>query len=164
MAMWFCGLSAITSGSRTLYALARDHGTPASTLLRGVSLKHQTPVASIWAMTIAALAAMVWSGAIPVVTSLSTVALYVAYVIPIVLGFRNRTWHNAAVWNLGKYSQLVHAIAIGYTVLVCIVLVMPPNQLAGQTLAGLLCLLGVLYRVEARKKYKGPDWANRAHS
>jgi len=164
MAMWFCGLSAITSASRTLYALARDNGTPLSATFRSVSAKHQTPVASIWAVSIAALAAMAWSGAIPVVTSLSTVALYVAYVIPIMLGFRDRQWHNAAVWNLGRYSPFVHALAIGYTVLVCIVLVMPPNQLAGQTLAGLLCFLGVLYRVEARKKYKGPDWAHRTHS
>jgi amino acid transporter len=161
MAMWFCGLSAITSGSRTLYALARDNGTPLSAWLRSVSPVHQTPVPAIWVTSAAALAAMAWSGAIPVVTSLSTVALYVAYLIPIALGFRDRTWHLAAVWHLGRYSRFVHGVAIGYTVLVCIVLVMPPNQLAGQTLIALLCLLAVLYRVEARKKYSGPTWARR---
>jgi len=50
-------------------------------------------------------------------------------------------------------------VAIGYTVLVCIVLVMPPNQLAGQTLAGILLLLAALYLMQARHKYKGPEWA-----
>jgi hypothetical protein len=28
MAMWFCGVACITSASRALYSLARDHGTP----------------------------------------------------------------------------------------------------------------------------------------
>jgi hypothetical protein len=36
---------------------------------------------------------------------------------------------------------------------------MPPNQLAGQTFLAVLCLLAVVYRVEASKKYGGPHWA-----
>src|SRR5205085_2206362 len=43
MAMWFCGLSAITSCSRSLFSLARDGGTPLSTRLRNVSPRHGTP-------------------------------------------------------------------------------------------------------------------------
>lgn len=158
MAMWFCGLSAITSASRTLFSLARDNGTPMSHSLKSVSAKHGTPIVAIWCVTLAALAAMAWSGAIAVVTSLSTVALYIAYLIPIILGVRKKGWRKEAVWTLGKWGPTVNAIAIGYTVLVCFILVMPPNQLAGQTLVGVLCLLAVLYRVEAKKKYKGPDW------
>ncbi|MBS1823897.1 MAG: amino acid permease [Acidobacteria bacterium] len=159
MAMWFCGLSAITSASRTLFALARDNGTPMSSYIASVNAKHGTPGPAIWAITITAMAGMAWSGAIPIVTSFSTVALYVAYLIPIVLGVGKQEWRKEAVWNLGKYSSVVHAVAIGYTVLVCIVLVMPPNQLAGQTLAGILLLLVLLYLTQARHKYKGPEWA-----
>lgn len=159
MAMWFCGLSAITSASRTLFALARDHGTPAAALLASVNAKHGTPGAAIWAITITAMAAMAWSGAIPVVTSFSTVALYVAYLIPIVLGVRKPHWREEAIWNLGKYSRFVHAVAIGYTVVVCLVLVMPPNELAGKTMAGILLTLTALYFLQARHRYKGPEWA-----
>src|SRR5262249_48628001 len=36
MAMWFCGLSCITSASRAVYALARDGGTPFPGRLRSV--------------------------------------------------------------------------------------------------------------------------------
>jgi len=161
MAMWFCGLSTITSASRTLFALARDHGTPVPEWLRTVHPRHGTPGPSIWVITCAALAAMAWSGAIPVVTSLSTVSLYVAYLIPIVLSLRREGWREQALWRLGRYGRWVNFIAIGYTVLVCIVLVMPPNQLAGQTFLAVLFLLAVVYRVEARKKYSGPEWAGR---
>lgn len=159
MAMWFCGLSAITSASRTLYALARDHGTPMAGWMASVNAKHGTPGPAIWAISISAMAAMAWSGAIPIVTSFSTVALYVAYLIPVVLGAGKQEWRQEAVWNLGRYSRFVHAVAIGYTVVVCIVLMMPPNQLAGQTLAGILLLLTTLYLMQARHKYKGPEWA-----
>ncbi|MGH9674824.1 MAG: amino acid permease, partial [Bryobacteraceae bacterium] len=84
MAMWFCGLSCIASASRAVYSLARDHGTPWSPLLRRVNARHGTPGPAIWLVVILSLAAMLWTGAIPVVTSLSTVALYVAYIVPVI--------------------------------------------------------------------------------
>src|SRR5262249_33239608 len=48
MAMWFCGLSAVTWCSRVIFAFARDNGLPASSLLRRVSRRHQTPGSAIW--------------------------------------------------------------------------------------------------------------------
>ena len=165
IAMWFCGLSCVTSASRALFSLARDHGTPASAWLRRVNPKHGTPGPAIWMIVVASLAAMLWTGAIPIVTSLSTVALYVAYVVPVALGLRARlggsNWPTEAVWNLGRWGVAVNVIATVYTAFICVVLVMPPNQLAGATFAGLLVILVVLYAVEARKKYKGPEWSHR---
>ena len=55
----------------------------------------------------------------------------------------------------------MNVVATVYTAFICVVLVMPPNQLAGATFAGLLVILVVLYAVEARKKYKGPEWSHR---
>lgn len=161
MAMWFCGLASVTSASRTLYSLARDRGTPFSSFLRRVNATHGTPGAAIWVTVFAAMAAMAWSGAIPVVTSISTVALYAAYLIPIVLALkarRSRQWQREAVWTLGKWGTAVNVAAISYTVVICIVLVMPPNELAGTTMVALLCFLGVLYRAETRRKFTGPEW------
>jgi amino acid transporter len=164
MAMWFCGLASITSVSRTMFALARDKGTPFHAWLSSVSVKHGTPGPAIWISAFVALPLMAWSGAIPVITSMSTVALYVAYLIPIILSLRRRDWRKDAVWNLGRFGPFINAIAIGYTVVVCIVLVMPPNELAGRTLLGILFLLAALYRMEARKKYSGPEWARKQHA
>src|SRR5947209_3639962 len=47
MAMWFCGLSAVTWSSRTIYAFARDGGLPGSRLWKRVS-RHSTPAPAIW--------------------------------------------------------------------------------------------------------------------
>jgi amino acid transporter len=163
MAMWFCGLSCITSASRGLYSLARDEGTPASRLLRTVNPAHGTPAAAIWAIVAASVAAMIWTKAVPVVTSLSTVALYLAYVIPVAFGLRARyagsDWPKSAVWSLGRFGPAINIVAIVYAVFICFVLVMPPNELAGETLAGLLLALSMLYVGIARRRYKGPKWS-----
>jgi amino acid transporter len=165
MAMWFCGLSAITSASRAVFSLARDNGTPLAGWLKSVNAKHGTPGPAIWLIALSSLGAMAWTKAIPVVTSLSTVALYVAYIVPVILGLRARyrgsTWPRQAPWTLGRYGWLVNAIAIGYTIIVCIVLVMPPNELAGYTFLGLVAFLILLYVVEARRKYAGPEWSRK---
>jgi len=160
MAMWFCGLSCVTSASRAVYSLARDNGMPLSDLFKRVNPKHGTPGPAIWAIVGASLAAMAWTGIVPIVTSLSTVALYLAYIIPVVLGFRQRKrWAGMAVWTLGKWGPAVNAVAIAYGAVACVILVMPPNELAGKTLAGVLGLLAVVYFVSARKGFSGPDWA-----
>jgi amino acid transporter len=162
VAMWFCGLSCITSASRALYSLARDKGTPASTVLSRVSAKNGTPGPAIWAIVAASLVAMLWSGGIPVVTSLSTVSLYVAYVVPVALGLRARKtrpeWTQNAVWSLGRYGRAINVIAILYTGAICVILVMPPNALAGQTFVGLCLALTLLYLVSARRYYRGVSW------
>jgi len=166
MAMWFCGLSCVTSASRAVYALARDNGTPFSNLFRRVHPKLGTPGPAIWAIVAASLAAMAWSGAVPIVTSLSTVALYLAYIIPVVLGFsarrRGHGWTADAVWNLGRWGGAVNLVAIVYTVFISIVLVMPPNHLAGETLLGVIVVLVLIYTLEARRKFRGPQWARPA--
>jgi amino acid transporter len=176
MAMWFCGLSCLASSSRALFSLARDHGTPCSAWLRRVHPAHGTPGGAIWAIVAASLAAMLWTGAIPVVTSLSTVALYAAYILPIALAWRARAprtppglahggpaaappWTRHAVWSLGKWGPLVNLVAIAYTVFICAVLIMPPNQLAGQTFGGLVAALAVLWYARVRRRYQGPEWS-----
>ena len=168
MAMWFCGLACITSASRALYSLARDEGTPMSGLMRSVNRKHGTPAPAIWAIVLASVAAMLWTEAIPVVTSLSTVTLYLAYIIPVALGLRARRagseWPRAAVWSLGHFGPAVNIVAIAFSVFISFVLVMPPNQLAGETLAGLLIGLGLVYVTIVRSRYKGPRWSHRQHA
>jgi amino acid transporter len=163
MAMWFCGLSCVTSASRAVYSLARDQGMPWSELFQRVHPRRGTPGPAIWGVVAATIAAMAWTGAIPIVTSLSTVALYVAYVIPVALGLRARLrgsqWPAAALWNLGKYGAAVNAVALVYTGFISVVLMMPPNELAGKTLAGVLVLLALIYVFEVRRRFQGPKWA-----
>ncbi|MFN7992533.1 MAG: amino acid permease [Bryobacteraceae bacterium] len=166
MAMWFCGLSCITSASRALYSLARDHGTPFADQVRYVSPRHGTPGPAIWLIVAASVAAMIWTEAVPVVTSLSTVALYLAYTIPIFFAWRARRagsdWPRRAPWNLGRFGAPLNCVAIAYAAFICVVLIMPPNELAGKTLVGLLVGLGLLYYGFVRKRFKGPEWSQKS--
>jgi len=163
MAMWFCGLSCVTSASRAVYALARDGGMPKAKFFSRVNPKHGTPGPAIWAVVVATIAAMAWSGAIPVVTSLSTVALYLAYIIPVILGLRARnrvpSWTESAVWSAGKWGRTLNWCAIVYAIFICFVLIMPPNELAGKTLAGVVAILTLIYWLNVRRKFRGPEWA-----
>ena len=156
MAMWFCGLATVTSNSRTVYAFARDGGLPWSHLWRTVSPKHLTPAHAIWLSVAAAFAVAVYSGAYPVVTSISTIGLYISYTIPVYLGWRARRaglWHERGPWHLGRYSTAVNAAALAWTAFICLMLVMPPNQLAGKTILGASLALGLAYAVSERRRF-----------
>jgi len=46
-----------------------------------------------------------------------------------------------------------------YTSFIAVVLVMTPNQLAGKTLAGVVMALGLIYALQVRRRFRGPQWA-----
>ncbi len=162
MAMWFCGLSAVTWCSRVVYAFARDNGLPAAKLFKRVNQKHQTPAPAIWLCVAVAFAAVLYSDAYPVITSISVIGLYFSYIIPIILVFRVR--HNdpnamhKGPWNLGRYSKLIHIIAILWVAFISIILSLPDDKRAGKAIAGLTIVLVLWYIVSERKRFNGPAW------
>jgi amino acid transporter len=159
LAMWFCGLSCVTSCSRTIYAFARDNGLPFSSFWKRVSAAHGTPDAAIWSTALLAFGALVYSGAYSVVTSISVVTFYISYLIPIYLGTRAPGWRKDALWNLSKYSRPVGYLGLLWGLFIFVVLILPPNELAGKTLGALVLILCVLYFARARHQYVGPAWA-----
>ena len=161
VAMWFCGLSTITSTSRTVFSFARDGGMPA--FLRRVSASHHTPSPAIWIATLAAFAALAYSGAYSVVTSISVVMLFISYVLPVALALHverrtNRT-DLRGPWHLGRFSTPIRVTAIAWTVFISVIMVMPPNELAGKSLVVVVIALALLYILHVRKTYRGPEWA-----
>jgi len=159
VAMWFCGLSCVTSCSRAIYAFARDNGLPFSALWKRVSATYGTPDAAIWSTVLLSFGALIYSGAYSVVTSISVVTFYMSYLIPIYLGIRSPGWQKAAVWNLGRHSRLVGYMGLFWGLFIFVVLVLPPNELAGKSLAALIVILFVVYLARARHQYHGPPWA-----
>ena len=108
VAMWLCGLASITSMGRMWYAFARDDGMPGARYLKRVHPRLRTPVWSIVVTSILAVLITVYAAAYSVVTSISTITLYLAYVIPIWLNWRNRRRRTGeyatratAPWSLG---------------------------------------------------------------
>ena len=161
MAMWFCGLSAVTWCSRVIYAFARDEGMPRSSLWCKVG-SHQTPANAIWLSIAISFAAAVYSGAYAVVTSISVIALYASYIVPVFLewkatrrgeGFRRGPFH------LGKYGRVINVIALIWVVFISTILSLPDEMRAGKTILGLMALLSLWYALSKRHNFRGPAFA-----
>jgi amino acid transporter len=159
LAMWFCGLSSITSNSRMLFAFARDGGLPFSKQIAKVSARYQSPHVAVWISAAMALIVALWSDAYSAMTALSTIALYASYGLPILFGLLARLRRQGlppGPWTLGQRSTAVNLIAICWIALVTVLFVLPPNQLAGYTFAGCLAALAVYWFAYMRTRFTGP--------
>lgn len=164
VAMWFCGLSSLTSASRTLYAFARDGGVPFSERLSKVSERTRTPIASIVTASGAALAFVVISSLLrdrvfALSVQVATMGLYVSYGVPIALGAWARTkgrLSRRGPFSLGNASVPIAILATVWCVFVLVVCSLPPNAVAGGVLAALALGLVVLWNVRTKSRFSGP--------
>ncbi|RKP54078.1 amino acid permease [Cohnella endophytica] len=175
-AMWFCGLSSITSFSRMMYAFSRDKGMPLSKQWAEISKKFRTPAKAIWlAVILSFLLALVdyiikksnpgtTHTTIAFMTAVSVVGLYVAYGIPIALKMIAKAQgkfqsKHLGPWHLGKYSDLLGSLAIVWIIFISVIMVIPPNEMAGYALAGMIVLLVAMDLLYYRKHFPGPQAA-----
>jgi amino acid transporter len=165
--MWLCGLASITSMSRMWYAFARDDGMPASSLIKKVSVKYRTPVYSTVITSVLAVLICLYAAAFYVVTSISTITLYLAYMFPIYLNWRNKrrgrgefTTRETAPWSLGKWGPVVNGIAIVWVIIISVVFSLPPNELVLWTMIGVAILLGLYWHLAAKRTFVGPTKAD----
>jgi len=168
--MWLCGLSTVTSMSRMFFAFARDEGMPFSDAFRYIHPKLRTPVKSILITSVLAVLVCMYSAAYFVVTSISTITLYIAYNIPVFLNVRNKlmkkgtfTTKENAPWNLKSWGPVLNVIAVVYTLFIVILLVLPPNELVLWTMVAFVAILVVYWFAWAKKNFTGPKAADEAH-
>lgn len=159
-AMWLCGCSSITSMARMWYAFARDDGMPGAKYIKQIDPQKRTPIISILVTSVLSVLICIYAAAYYVVTSISVIALYLAYVIPIYLNWRNRRrergeWATAEVapWNLGRWSSIINLIAIIWTLLICVVFSIPPNELVLWTMLLLAVVLAIYWFGAARHQF-----------
>ena len=169
VAMWLCGLASITSMARMWYAFARDDGMPGSALIKQVSPKYRTPVWSIVITSVLAVLICIYAAAFYVVTSISTITLYLAYMFPIYLNWRNKrrgqgefTTPETAPWSLGKWGPVLNVIAIVWVLVISVIFSLPPNELVLWTMVGLAVMLGLYWQVSAKRSFVGPTKADEA--
>ena len=167
VAMWLCGLSSITSMSRMWFAFARDDGMPGSGAIKKVHPKWRTPVNSIVITSIIAVIICLYSAAFFVVTSISTIALYLAYGIPIWLNFRNKrrkqgefTTPETAPWSLKRWGPFLNVVAFIWIIIITVVFILPPNELVLWTMVSLAVIMLVYWQVGAKKWFRGPKKAS----
>lgn len=161
VAMWLCGCSSITSMARMWYAFARDDGMPGAKYLKQIDPIRKTPIHSIIVTSVLAVLICIYAAAYFVVTSISVISLYLAYIIPIYLNWRNRRrktgeWVTAemAPWNLGRWAPIINVVAMVWTVLICIVFSIPPNELVLWTMLLFAMALAVYWFGFARRTFK----------
>jgi len=162
MAMWFCGLSAVTWSSRVIWAFARDEGLPLSRVWNHVSQKHLTPAPAIWLCAVAAFLAAVYSGAYAVVTSISTIGLYISYGIPIWLVARVRASSGQlelGPWHLGRFSSAINITAILWVIFLSVILCLADAR-TWKSILVVTILLGLWYGLRERHRFRGPVWSN----
>lgn len=180
VAMWFCGLSCVTSTSRMIFAFARDRGLPLWAIWASVSPRWRTPAAGVWLAGVLAfllvclifgvVQASHWQGWIrpfefstvyQAVTGISTIGLYLSYGIPLLLkmrAVRQGLWTTRAngPWSLGNWSVPVNLIALSWIAFITVLFVLPPNQLTGYVFAGALLVMVGFYFIRVRGKFRGP--------
>ncbi len=161
-AMWFCGLSSVTSASRTLFAFARDRGVPH--VLSHVSPTFKTPTYAVCMFFVAplllvALTSRLSEDVFPAVAAMSAMALYASYGMPIFFGLlarRSGKWRRHGPFTLGRAGSAISLFSVLWCIFVNVVCGLPPNALAGKLLAGTLVVLILLYFLLVRKNFKGP--------
>jgi amino acid transporter len=163
VAMWFAGLSSVTSASRMLFAFARDGGVPMASTLRKVDARTRTPLYATAACVVlplglVAAVAPLSDAVFLAVAALATVALYASYVLPIALGavarMRGR-WSRRGPWNLGGAGVAIAWTAVAWTALVGVVCTLA-NGVAMGAFVALLVLLALDWRVRVGKRFTGP--------
>jgi amino acid transporter len=172
----FCGMSAITSASRMLYAFSRDRAVPGHGFWSRLNRQHVPAHAVVLIAFLAfVLAIPAWSGetlfVYAAITSVATIGLYVAYIIPVYLRFRAGDSFETGPWNLGRKYKVINVLAMLWVAFICVLFILPVTDTAvwwgddfdykTANYAPIVFLLvitavGIWWKVSARKWFKGP--------
>jgi len=159
VANYLCGLACMTSTSRMMYAFARDGGLPASSVLKRVSPRWQTPVPAIWTTAALALASTLYAPAYTTLATATVIFLYLSYVMPTLVGVRayGRRWTKFGPFDLGGpiYRGLGVVSVLGAALLVWIG-VQPPNEKALYVLLATAAVLLAAWWLGVRRRFHGP--------
>jgi amino acid permease (GABA permease) len=167
-AQLFCGMSSVIANSRMIYAFSRDGALPGSAIWHRVNHRTRTPTNAIWLAAAGALILglpYLWNSyAYAAVTSIATIGLYIAYVIPTYLRMRQGASFQRGPWHLGRWSSTVGTVAITWVVFITVLFVLPtasPITLKtfNYAIVALLIVIGyagIYWLVSARNWFTGP--------
>lgn len=174
-AQFFCDNADVTASSRILWALSRDKAVPFHNQVRKLN-RWGAPAVAVWTIVIFDILWMVptfWNATIGylVATSISVIALYGAYAMPIALRLRQGSRFQAGDWNLGKHYKWLGGLALVWITIITILFIMPvtPDGIpfragfswdvfnyAPLTMVSFLVLVGGWWLLSARKWFRGP--------
>jgi len=175
----FCGMGCVAAASRMVFAFSRDGAVPGHQLWRRLN-QHRTPTWSVLFVIVCALVITIPAifgnkAGLPVaffaVTSITTIGLYIAYILPVFLRWRMGDSFEPGVWNLGRHHRWINLIAMIWVALCVIIFCLPTvpaavpwgsgfswNSFNYAPLVMIVMVLGVWIAWEAGAKntFKGP--------
>jgi len=115
LANFLCGLAAITSTSRMVYAFARDRGLHST--LATVDTARGVPSHAIWFTGISSFILVVLTAPLNAFNALSTgcaMYLYLSYAMPIAAGMiaEGKTWNHYGPFKLGAWFKIFGLIIL----------------------------------------------------
>jgi amino acid transporter len=131
----FCGMSAITAASRMLFAFSRDRATPGWRIWSKLNRTHVPANGVILIAFLAFLLALpAWSSQTAFVyvaiTSVATIGLYLAYILPVYLRLRAGDSFVPGPWTLGRWYKPLNIIAIVWVAAIAILFILPTTEAA----------------------------------
>ncbi|KAK4263854.1 hypothetical protein QN277_029215 [Acacia crassicarpa] len=168
VAIFFCGMSSVTSNSRMAYAFSRDGAMPFSSLWHKVN-KQDVPIYAVWLSAFIsfcmALTSLGSTVAFDAMVSIATIGLYIAYALPIF--FRVTLAQKSFIpgpFNLGRYGVIVGWVAVLWVATISVLFSLPVSYpITIETLnytpvaVGCLLVLVVSYWILwGRHWFKGP--------
>jgi amino acid permease (GABA permease) len=168
MAQAYCGMASVTANSRMLYAFSRDGAVPGHRFWHRINPRTRTPTNGIWFCVVFAFILAIpsmWSGvAYGAVTSIATIGLYIAYVLPTVLRrLQGKQWKGGR-WSLGRWSPLVGGLGIAWVAVIAVLFMLPEFSpinrdtfnYAPIAVGVVLLFSGAYWLFSARKWFTGP--------
>jgi amino acid transporter len=165
-AQFFCGMSSITSNSRMIYAFSRDGAVPLHNfwhnLDRGRTPRNAIILSAVCAFILAVPSLFNFATYIAV-TSIATIGLYIAYVLPILLRLISKDFVPGP-WHLGAWSRPIGVISVIWVLFIAILFMLPTaNPITAVNfnytpivVLGLIVIVTVWWLVSARHWFKGP--------
>jgi amino acid transporter len=174
-AQFFCDTANITSSSRIIWALSRDKAVPGHRLWHRLN-RYRAPVFAIWLVVIFDILWMLPTFADATVgylvaTSITVIALYSAYALPIFLRMRLGKRFETGAWTLGKHYRWIDSIALAWIGIIAVLFIMPVTptgipfrkgftwsvvNYAPITMIAALALIGGWWLISARHWFRGP--------
>ncbi len=175
----FCGMSCLTSASRMCYAFSRDRAVPGHRIWTRLN-HHRVPHYAVLSMALAALLITLpalkgdnnnATYAFAAVVSIAVIGLYIAYVIPVYLRWRQGDSWIPGPWTLGRKYKWVNPAAVIW-VAICVVIFSLPQvpaavpwrdefdwkyvNYAPITVLAVIIGVGLWWLISARNHFTGP--------
>jgi amino acid permease (GABA permease) len=170
VAQFFCGMASVAANSRMTFAFSRDGAVPGHKYWGRINPRTRTPTNGIWFCVVfaflLALPAKWNTVAYGAVTSIATIGLYIAYVLPTLLRrLKGKGWEPGR-WNLGRWSAVVGWVGIVWVAFIAVLFMLPEAAFgtinwdnfnyAPIAVGVVLLYSGGYWFLSARKWFKGP--------